>query len=99
MDFDTYETFLENLTSVMSGINCLIQKAKGKRGKRFVWSPIAPDIAEEGALNYVGWGLACTDIEAIPQVILDHLNYENLTVELVHMNTYNGSYYLLSFGH
>ena len=99
MDFEAYETFLENLSSVMRGINYLIQKAEGKSGKRFVQSPVAPDIAEEGALNYVRWGLAYTDIEAIPQVILDHLNYENFVVELVYMNTYNGSYYLLSIGH
>ena len=50
MDFDTYETFLENLTSVMNGINCLIQKAMGEHGKRFVWSPISPGIVERALL-------------------------------------------------
>ena len=99
MDFDEYETFLENLSSVMSGINCLIQKAKGERGKRFVWSPIASDIVVEGALGYVDWGLIYTDIKTIPQMILDHLNYENFAVELVFMNTFGGNYYFLSIGH
>ena len=99
MDFDTYETFLENLSSVRSGINCLIQKAKGERGKRFVWSPVVPDIVVEGALDYIGWGLISTDIKAIPQMILDHLNDKNFAVELVFMNTFGGNYYFLSIGH
>lgn len=99
MDFDTYETFLENLSSVMRGIDYLIQKAKGKSGKRFVWSPVAPDIAEEGALNYVKRGFIYTDIKDIPQAILEHLNCENFIIELVYTNIDNGSYYLLSIGH
>lgn len=99
MDFEAYETFLESLSSVMTGINRLIQKAKGKKGKRFLWSPVSPDIVEEDTLNRVGEGLACTDIKAIPQVILEHLNYENFLVELVYIETRNKSYYLLSIGH
>ena len=99
MDFDTYETFLENLSSAMRGIDYLIQKAKDERGKRFVWSPIVSDIVEEGALDYVGWGLIYTDIKAIPQMILDHLNDENFAAELVFMNTFGGKYYFLSIGH
>ena len=99
MDFDTYETFLENLSSVMRGIDCLIQKAKEESGKRFVWSPVASDIVEEGALDYIGQEFVYTDIKAIPQAILEHLNDENFIVELVYMNTYNGSRYLLSIGH
>ena len=99
MDFEAYETFLENLSSVMRGINYLIQKAKGKRGKRFVWSPVAPDIVAEGPLDYVGWGFTETEAEAIPQVILEYLNSENFIVELVCMNTDSGSYYILSIGH
>lgn len=99
MDFEAYETFLENLSSVMRGINRLIQKAKYKRGKRFVWSPLAPDIVEEGVLNHVGWGITETEAEAIPQVILEYLNSENFIVELVCMNTDSGSYYILSIGY
>ena len=99
MDLDTYETFLENLSSVMSGIDCLIQKAKGESGRRFVWSPVSPDIVEKGALNYVEWGLSYTEIKAIPQVILEHLTDENFIVELVYTNTHGGNYYLLSFGY
>lgn len=99
MDFEAYETFLENLTSVMSGIDRLIRMAKGKRGKRFVWSPIALDIVEEGTLNYVKWGFIYTDSKDIPQVILEYLNSENFIVELVCMNTDSGSYYLLSIGY
>ena len=99
MDFEAYETFLENLSSIMRGIDCLIQKAESKSGKRFVWSPVAPNIVAEGTLNYVEWGFVYTDIKVIPQVILEHLNYENFIVELVYTNINNGSYYLLSIGY
>lgn len=99
MDFDEYETFLENLSSVMRGIDCLIQKATSKRGKRFIWSPAAPDIIEEGTLTHVGWRLVCTYDKAIPQTILEYLNSENFIVELVCMNTDSGSHYLLSIGY
>ena len=99
MDFEAYETFLENLSSVMRGIDCLIQMAGSKSGKRFVWSPTAPDVVAEGTLNYVEWEFVYTDIEVIPQVILEHLNYENFIVELVYTNIDNGSYYLLSIGY
>lgn len=100
MDFEAYETFLENLSSVMRGIDCLIQKATSKRERRFVWSPLAPDIVEEGALNYVGRGLIYTDSKDIPQAILEHLNDdENFTIELAYTNIDNGSYYILSIGY
>lgn len=99
MDFDAYETLLENLSSIVSGIDCLIQKAKGEMGKRFVWSPVAPDIVEEGILSHVEWGFIYTDTETIPQAILEYLNSENFFVELVCMNTDSGSYYILSIGH
>ena len=99
MDLNEYETFLENLYFVRRGINCLIQKAKGENGKRFVWSPLAPDTVKKNALNYVERGFIYTDSEDIPQVILKHLNYENFLVELVYTNTDSGSYYLLSIGH
>lgn len=99
MDFEAYETFLENLSSVRRGINRLIQKAESKSGKRFVWSPTAPDVVAEGTLNHVEWGFVYTDIKVIPQVILEHLNYKNFIVELVYTNIDNGSYYLLSIGY
>lgn len=99
MDMVTYESFLENLSVIVRGINCLIQKVNSNRGKRFVWSPIAPDIVTEGTLDYVGWGSVCTYDKAIPQTILDYLNSENFIVELVCMNTDSESYYLLSIGH
>ena len=99
MDFEAYETFLENLSSITRGINNLIRKAGGKSGKRFVWSPVAPDVVAEGTLDYVEWGFTETEDEAIPQVILEYLNSENFIVELVCMNTDSGSYYLLSIGH
>lgn len=99
MDFTSYETFLENLSSITRGIDRLIQKAGSKSGKRFVWSPVAPDIIEEGTLDYVEWGFTETEAEAIPQVILEYLNSENFIVELVCMNTDSGSYYILSIGH
>ena len=99
MDFEAYETFLENLSSIMRGIDCLIQKAESKSGKRFVWSPVATDIVEEGALDYIGREFVYTDIKDIPQAILECLNDEDFIVELVYMNTYNGSHYLLSIGY
>ena len=99
MDFEAYETFLENLYSVRRDINRLIQKAESKSGKRFVWSPIAPDVVVEDTLNCVEWGFVYTDIKVIPQVILEHLNYKNFIVELVYTNIDNGSYYLLSIGY
>ena len=82
MDFEAYETFLENLSSVMRGIDRLIQKATSKKGKRFVWSPAAPDIVTEGTLSHVGWGFVYTDTKAIPQAILQHINEDNYVVEL-----------------
>ena len=99
MDFEAYETFLENLSSVRRGINRLIQKAESRSGKRFVWSPVAPDVVAEGTLNCVERGLIYTDSEDISQVILEHLNYENFIIELVYTNIDNGSYYLLSIGY
>ena len=99
MDFEAYETFLENLSSVMRGIDCLIQMAGSKSGKRFVWSPVAPDVVTEGTLDHVEWGFTETEAEVIPQVILEYLNSENFIVELVYMNTDSGSYYILSIGH
>ena len=99
MDFKEYETFLENLSSIMSGVSCLIQKATSKSGERFVWSPVAPDIVEEGALSYVGRGLVYTDIKTILRVILEYLDDENFIVELVYIDIHGESYYLLSIGH
>ena len=99
MDFEAYETFLENLSSVMRGVDHLIQMAESKSGKRFVWSPVAPDIVAEGTLDHVGWGFTETEAEDIPQVILEYLNSENSIVELVSMNTDSGSYYILTIGH
>lgn len=84
MDFETYETFLENLSSVMRGIDCLIKIAEGKSGKRFVWSPVAPDIVKEGVLTHVEWGFVYTDIKAIPQAILQHINEDDYIVELAY---------------
>ena len=99
MDFEAYETFLENLSSVRRGIDRLIQKAESKSGKRFVWSSVAPDVVAEGTLDHVGWGFTETEAEAIPQVILEYLNSKNFIVELVCMNTDSGSYYILSIGY
>ena len=85
MDFEAYETFLENLFFVMRGIDCLVKMAEGKKGKRFIWSPVAPDIVGEGALNHVGWGFVYTDIKDIPQAILRHIDEDNYTVELAYL--------------
>lgn len=90
MDFEAYETFLENLSSIMRGIDCLIQKAESKSGKRFVWSPVAPDIVKEGSLNHVGWGSVYTNIKAIPQAILHHIDEDNYIVELTYLVNEDG---------
>lgn len=84
MDFEAYETFLENLSSVMRGINHLIKMAEGKKGKRFVWSSVAPDIIKEGALSHVGWSFVYTDVKDIPQAILQHIDEDNYIAELAY---------------
>ena len=97
MDLDEYETFLENLASVMRGIDCLIQEAKEEKGERFIWSSVAPDIIKDGALNHVGWGSVYTDIKAIPQAILRHIDEDNYIVELAYLVKEDGkkpSFYL-----
>ena len=99
MSFTAYETFLENLNSITHGVSYLIQKANDNPGKRFVWSPVIPDIVKKGTLNYVEWEFTETDTEVIPQVILKYLNSENFIVELVCMDTDSRSYYILSIGH
>ena len=82
MDFEAYETFLENLNSITHGVSYLIQKANDNPGKRFVWSPVAPDIVKESVLSHVGWGFVYTDIKDVPQAILQHINEDNYVVEL-----------------
>lgn len=99
MGFTAYETFLENLNSITSGINCLIQKAKGEPGRRFVWSPVAPDIVGEGVLRYVGWGTSYTNTEPILPTVLKRLDCDNYLIELVCMNSDGKNVYLLSIGY
>lgn len=99
MDFTAYETFLENLNSITCGVNYLIQKAKGKPGRRFVWSPADPDIVKEGVLRYVRRGTSYTNTKPILPEILKRLDCDNYLAELVCMNSDGKSVYLLSIGY
>lgn len=99
MDFEAYETFLENLSSIMRGIDCLIQKAESKSGKRFVWSPVAPDVVAEGTLDHVGWGSGYANTKLILPAILKRLDDDNYIVELVCIKSSGESVYLLSVGY
>lgn len=99
MDFTAYETFLENLNSITCGVSYLIQKVNDNPGKHFVWSPVAPDIVEEGSLSCVRWRIGYTNTEPILPAILEHLDCDNYIVELVCMNSDGKSVYLLSIGY
>lgn len=99
MDFTAYETFLENLNSITHGVNYLIQEVNDNPGRRFVWSPVAPDIVEEGSLSCVEGRIGYTNTEPILPAILEHLDCDNYIVELVYMKSYGNNYYLLSIGH
>lgn len=99
MGFTAYETFLENLNSIRHGVSYLIQKANANPGKRFVWSPVAPDIVEEGSLSCVGWGSGYANTKPILPAILKRLDDDNYIVELVCIKSSGESVYLLSVGY
>lgn len=99
MGFTAYETFLENLNSIRHGVSYLIQKANDNPGKRFVWSPVAPDIVEEGSLSCVGWGSGYANTKPILPAILKRLDDDNYIVELVCIKSSGESVYLFSVGY
>lgn len=91
MDMVTYESFLENLSVIVRGIDNLIQEAEWNAGKPMLWSPLAPDIIKRGNLTYKECGSGYTNSSPIQQAILRLLDADNYVVEL--------TYSVDSFGH
>lgn len=100
MDMVAYESFLENLTSSMRGINNLIRVAEQNAEKSLLWSPLEPDIIKRGNLTYNGWGIRYTNPSPIHQAILEHLNDENYVVELTYsVDSFGNDAYSLYIGY
>ena len=100
MDFKEYETFLENLTSVMRGIANLIQEAEENTGMPLLWSPLSPDIIKRGGLTHTEWGIGYTNSSPLQQVILEHLDDDNYVVELTYkIDSFGNDVYSLYIGH
>lgn len=100
MDFTAYETFLENLTSSVRGINNLIQEAEENTGMPLLWSPLSPDIIKRGGLTHTKWGISYTNSSPIQQAILEHLDDDNYVVELTyHIDSFGNDVYSLYIGY
>ena len=100
MDFEAYETFLENLASIMRGINNLIQKAKENTGMPLLWSPLSPDIIKRGVLTHTEWGIVYTNSSPLQQAILEHLDDDNYVVELTYkIDSFGDDVYSLYIGY
>ena len=101
MDFTTYETFLENLNSVMRGINNLIQEAESHVGLPLVWSPIRPDFVAVGKLESSKAELEYTSRDSILPFILKFIDEDNFVVELTCVvDEYDKTpYFFFSIGH
>lgn len=84
MDFDTYETFLENLFSVMNGINRLINEAVSHQGRSLVWSPIHPDYVEIGKIINIKIKIGNAHRNSILPLILQYIDEDNYVVELTY---------------
>lgn len=84
MDFDTYETFLENLSSVMCGINSLMSKAVSHQGHSFVWSPLQPDFIAVGKLEFIKAKIGSASRNSLLPFVLQYLDEENYVVELIY---------------
>lgn len=91
MDFTAYETFLENLTSIVRGINNLVQEAEQNTGMPLLWSPLSPDIIKRGGLTHVEWGIEYPNSSPIQQAILEHLDDDNYVVEFTYRIDYFGN--------
>ena len=100
MDFTTYETFLENLNSVVRGITNLIQEAEENTGMPLLWSPLSPDIIKRGVLTHTEWGIVYTNSSPLQQAILEHLDDDNYVVELTYkIDSFGDDVYSLYIGH
>ena len=100
MDFKEYETFLENLSSIMSGIDRLIQKAEENTGMPLLWSPLSPDIIKRGGLTHTEWGIGYTNSSPLQQAILEHLDDDNYIVELTYkIDSFGNDVYSLYIGY
>lgn len=100
MDFTTYETFLENLASIVRGIGNLIQEAEQNTGMPLLWSPLEPDIIKRGGLTHIGWGIVYTNSSPIQQAILEHLDDDNYVVELTYrIDSFGDDVYSLYIGY
>lgn len=82
MDFEAYETFLENLSSVMRGIDYLINEAVSHQGDHLVWSPIQPDFVAAGELESIKIKIGNAHRNSILPFVLQHINEDNYVVEL-----------------
>ena len=97
MDFDTYETFLENLSSVMRGVDYLINEAVSHQGRSLVWSPIHPDYVEIGKIINIKIKIGNAHRNSILPFILQYIDEDNYVVELTYSAYEDGkkpSFYL-----
>lgn len=84
MDFKEYETFLENLSSVMSGLDYLINEAVSHEGHSLVWSPIQPNVVSVGELESIRANIENIDRDFILPFVLRHIDEDNYVVELTY---------------
>lgn len=101
MDFEAYETFLENLSSVMRGIDYLINEAVSHQGDHLVWSPIQPDFVAAGELESIKIKIGNVHRNSILPFVLQYLDEDNYVVELTYLidkHDEKPSFYL-SIGH
>ena len=100
MDFEAYETFLENLSSIMRGIANLIQEAEENTGMPLLWSPLSPDIIKRGGLTHTEGGIGYTNSSPLQQAILEHLDDDNYVVELTYkIDSFGNDVYSLYIGY
>ena len=99
MDFEAYETFLENLSSITRGINNLICEAMSHKNLPLVWSPLQPDFVAVGKLESVKVARGSANCNSILPFILQCIDEDNFVVELTYFvdDEYEGknpSFYL-----
>ena len=101
MDFEAYETFLENLSSIMRGIDNLICEAMSHKNLPLVWSPLQPDFVAVGKLESIKIELGNARHNSILPFVLQYLDEDNYVVELTYLidkHDKKPSFYL-SIGH
>ena len=85
MDFTVYETFLENLASIVRGIGNLIYEAESHKNLPLVWSPLQPDFVAVGRLKSVKVELEKANRNSILPFILQFIDEDNFVVELTYL--------------